>query len=226
MKLCTASYIANILLFIALVALALIECNPPKNVQVDNIDSTQYWKTKTGIAVASVKLTEEQLGQATMERDSLAELLQTKPKFIKSYYTIYQRSRDTIIGQGDPVIIYESSGQIKSLSEIFLSPWYAVQATIEASGNGSVADVQTYDTLTIVTREVSEGGLFNRKRFIEIDAINSNPHNIIEGLKTYRRPAPKPKKWGIGIVGGYGTMDAVSLRPFVGVGVQYNLIRF
>lgn len=53
----------------------------------------------------------------------------------------------------------------------------------------------------------------------------------LDSIKVYRlhttitRPAPKPKRWGIGMQAGYGATRQ-GLSPYIGVGVQYNLIGF
>ena len=37
---------------------------------------------------------------------------------------------------------------------------------------------------------------------------------------------PKPERWGIGIHLGYGMTIAPQLRPYIGIGISYNLITF
>lgn len=37
---------------------------------------------------------------------------------------------------------------------------------------------------------------------------------------------PKPKRWGIGIQAGYGINTDGHVRPYIGVGVSYNLVRW
>lgn len=56
---------------------------------------------------------------------------------------------------------------------------------------------------------------------VNLDSIRVNQRNTI--VERYIKS--KPKRFGIGIVGGYGlSKDGVS--PFIGVGVSYNLWRF
>lgn len=52
-----------------------------------------------------------------------------------------------------------------------------------------------------------------------------SPYISVIGIKSQKYDFPKPKKMGIGFIGGYG-MSKTGLTPFVGFGVSYNLIRF
>ena len=57
-----------------------------------------------------------------------------------------------------------------------------------------------------------------------------NPYVSINDIKSFKFDLPKPKKWGIGIVGAYGlgysSDKQVKLMPFIGIGVSRNFIRF
>jgi opacity protein-like surface antigen len=52
---------------------------------------------------------------------------------------------------------------------------------------------------------------------------------VIDKIKTFRlkKPEPpKPKKWWVGVQGGYGIKflyNRVQMSPYVGIGVSYNL---
>jgi len=55
-----------------------------------------------------------------------------------------------------------------------------------------------------------------------------NPYISITGISSFKFNAPKPKRWGLGIICGYGVnvVGQVKAMPFVGVGASYSLIRF
>lgn len=53
---------------------------------------------------------------------------------------------------------------------------------------------------------------------VSLDSIRVTQRNTI----VERYIQSKPKRWGLGIVGGYG-LSGYGLKPFVGVGVSYNL---
>ena len=112
---------------------------------------------------------------------------------------------------GGPLKInYPCPPQIKSLSEIFLDPYYTVQATIDKDGDSSFVEIQTYDTLSLVWKEVKEGNFFNRRNYLQVDVKNANQNNVVIGLQAYRAPTPKPNAWNrwmkpalIGAAAGY-----------------------
>lgn len=54
---------------------------------------------------------------------------------------------------------------------------------------------------------------------------SDNPFLNVSELNSMRFDLPKPKKWAIGIVGGYG-VTTKSLSPFVGIGLMRTMIRF
>lgn len=63
-------------------------------------------------------------------------------------------------------------------------------------------------------------------------AVVSGYRVNLDSIKVYQRNTiveryikPKPKRLGIGIVGGYG-LSKDGLTPFVGIGVSYNLFSF
>lgn len=65
-----------------------------------------------------------------------------------------------------------------------------------------------------------------------IDVLNQKElaQQIIEEkdnqINLYKNNKPKIKPFGIGIIGGAGSDFENGLKPFVGLGVSYNLIRF
>ena len=54
---------------------------------------------------------------------------------------------------------------------------------------------------------------------------NDNPYSSTEELKAYKLKMPKPKRFGLGIQGGYG-IGGYGLTPYIGIGLSYNIINF
>lgn len=218
--------------FIAVVILLAIlfrNCESP-TIVTKPVDSVFYWKDKYNNTVASLKGKEEQFGyKEKMLLDSIAKIHHVKPDRIKEYVTVYQKGQAVITTIEKPVITYVDSGkgkEIKSVFQMFESPYYLAEATIDLSGDSSRLALQTIDTLSIVWKEVREGKFLRKKNYLQLDVTNKNPYNYIVGVEAYRVPLPKPKKFGIGIVAGYGLGNNFQATPIVGVGVSYNLIRF
>lgn len=225
----TLIWVGVVAIAIVLVILFTRGCGDSTN--VTGVDSTFYWKDKYGNEVASKKGLEVQFGYKEKHLlDSIAEIHNVKPDRIKEYVTVYQEGKATIVTRDRPVITYVDSGkgkEIKNVFQMFENPYYLVEATIDLSGqDSSFALIETVDTLSVVWKEVREGNLFNKKRYLQLDVTNKNPYNHITGLDAYRVPLPKPKKFGIGVQVGYGFSNGIEPRVYVGAGIHYSVIRF
>lgn len=181
MKVSTLSYILNLLLAITLWILWAKCCKAPSGQATDNQqDSITYWKNKAGDTVASVLL----LAQVTRERDSMAKVLDIRPKTIVQYVRINTHTRDTIKGDGNTVVIRDTvTGDILSMSELFASPYYTAHATIQASGVGSELMLEVYDTISMVQRKVKGG--------VQLDIMLANPHSRVTGVMSFTVPVPR-----------------------------------
>ena len=62
-----------------------------------------------------------------------------------------------------------------------------------------------------------------------IDLYSNDPRITVNGAKTYRIKEDPPNRFGIGLSTGYGLGkdgNVIRLLPYVGVGLNYNLIEF
>ena len=57
-----------------------------------------------------------------------------------------------------------------------------------------------------------------------LDISDKNPYTVTKSQRSYIN-LPKQKKWGLGINAGYG-ISKNGLSPYIGLGVNYNLINF
>lgn len=57
-----------------------------------------------------------------------------------------------------------------------------------------------------------------------VNVINHNPFSVTKEIRSVYK-LPKPKRFGVGISAGYG-VTAQGLSPYIGVGINYNLINF
>lgn len=57
-----------------------------------------------------------------------------------------------------------------------------------------------------------------------LDVSDKNPYSITKSQRSYIN-LPKQKRWGLGINAGYGISKS-GLSPYIGLGVNYNLINF
>lgn len=199
-------------------------------------DSVQFYKNKLGQEVAAIKQREQDYYKAAEGYlDSIAKLHNTKSKLIEEIALLKLRGTVTITTPGKPTIVYKDTGSaylitlppVKYVEQDFSNKWYKafVHIPVDDSEDSSYMKLETFDELRYVVKEVKEGGLFNRRTYLQVEAINTNPYNRIEGLSVYRKPLPKPKKIGIGIQGGYGFSSSFKAAPYIGVGIQYSIIR-
>lgn len=216
-------------------------CNPPSPVQQtgDVIDTTT-WITDGGDIVSSLKGSPEAFAVPDKHyADSLAKVYKTKAKKLQEYITFLESSMSNVpavpgidIGyahDGDSVgpqyFPLPQSHQIISMHQVFKSPYYTADVMI---GDSSYLHLQSYDTVTVLWKRVKQSG----KRFLQLDVSTANPDTRVSGIKTYR-VYEKPKKWGIGLVAGYGisipngtTYGKPNPVPFIGIGLTRTLIRF
>nr|DAR82936.1 MAG TPA: hypothetical protein [Caudoviricetes sp.] len=57
-----------------------------------------------------------------------------------------------------------------------------------------------------------------------LDVSDKNPYTVTKSQRSYIN-LPKQKRWGLGINAGYGVSKS-GLSPYIGLGVNYNLINF
>ncbi|MDO5607639.1 MAG: hypothetical protein Q4G08_04190 [Capnocytophaga sp.] len=85
-----------------------------------------------------------------------------------------------------------------------------------------------YDVSLNMVRYDERKYFWNAKnRYVHI--YSDDPRVTIHGLKTFRIEHPKPRPFGLGVQAGYGWHIASgNLRPspYIGVGLQYDLINF
>ncbi len=225
----------SLLLFLIIAVMLMtgkLSCNKPPKV-VAPIDSTFYWKNRYEKEVASQRGYAQQF-ELVQRRiaDSLALAFDTKARLIKEWIMAYTRTQADIpavfesrqYDYAPPVIINntECPPQVKRMRQAFHSPYYDAQVQL---GDSSYLHLQGTDSITVLWKLVREGRLLNRRKLLQLDVSNANPDTRIIGLKSFRAGPIKPKRLGIGLQAGY-EFDGKRFRPYWGLGVSYNLIRF
>lgn len=85
-----------------------------------------------------------------------------------------------------------------------------------------------YDMGLNVARYSKRKWLFGKKEHY-IDVFADDPRVTIKGLKSYTIQEKPQKRFGIGISTGYGftiNQNNIQASPYVGIGLNYNLIQF
>lgn len=231
--------VSAVIMLVLVLFLWYLSCNKKSSVVPPAVnDSVTYWKSEFGKEFASRKASEDQFAIFNSEYlDSIANLIDSKTKLLREVAILKQKGTVTIKTPGAPTIVYKEKTDtipgecltVERVEQDFSSPYYKAHAVIPLNGDSSSLQLETYDTLAYVVRIVKEGGLFNRRSFLQIDASNANPDNKIIGMSVYRKALPKPKKIGIGFqVGGRVTVAKTfvpTVKPYLGFGASWNFIR-
>lgn len=137
--------------------------------------------------------------------------------------------RDTVYSN-DTVWIYPEYTSKINLGKRTDTSWW-VMTSVKANRDSTDIGISVENAYTVVigSEKKSKGfkGLFKPKiPFVEI--TNENPYTATKTLRSYQVKVPKPKRFGIGINAGYGIIldKKPVLRPYIGVGIQYNIVEF
>lgn len=128
---------------------------------------------------------------------------------VSSQTIVYKTIRDTV--------------QYSTTDSLF--PIYKAKYVDKWVSNDVVASRDSINFKLKVTNEYSAViGYYKRKPFV--DVINYNPYSTITVLRTYQVAAPRDKRWGVGLSIGAGFATDFKVRPYIGVGVNYNILKF
>lgn len=130
--------------------------------------------------------------------------------------TLVQNTAPTTITKTDTITKDNYIEVWPEYSKDFEDKWITTE--IRMNKDSSFLSLKSRDSLTIVI------GIDKKKPFAEITSYS--PYTEVKKLRTYQVSLPPPKKFGIGIQAGYGFSEGLKPRPYVGIGVSYNFIRF
>lgn len=61
---------------------------------------------------------------------------------------------------------------------------------------------------------------------VTLDKMEVFRRTVDRTVTIERTITPPPKRWGLGIQAGYGINTSGQVRPYIGIGISYNFIRF
>lgn len=106
--------------------------------------------------------------------------------------------------------------------DINLKDW--VKGTAFANKDSLKLKLNIKNEYSVIIGEESQGWFKPKKPFVEV--INKNPYSETIQLKTYQVQTKPIRKIGIGPGVYYGIGSNFQFQPFIGIGIQYNFIRF
>lgn len=116
--------------------------------------------------------------------------------------------------------------EANSLSPIYKSSFNLkgwVYGTSVARQDSTLLDLKIKNDYTILVVPTKSGFFRSIPGYVEV--INKNPYVDNTSLSSYRVALPKPKRFGLGVSAGYG-IGSNGLTPYIGLGINYNLINF
>lgn len=189
-------------------------------------DSTFYWKNLYGQAVASQKAMAGNFAykDERMQHvlDSVAKVYDTKTSRIQELVIATVRGianpkpvpgsveKDVEPVPGSP----DCPPVVKRMRGTFVGSHYLAGVQL---GDSSWMKIQTYDTLTALWKTKKEGGLFNRKTYLQLDLKFADTSRVITGLTSYRKMV-EPKQFAVAPQARLLYLDR-ELRPLAGLGL-------
>ena len=192
----------------------------------------ETWKDKDSLNHAKIQVLETEKVRdfiSIKSSDSTIVKLQALVKEyknkIKNQGSITHIGSETGIEGSAPTIITKIDSIYPTYTSNFnLKGW--VTGTTVSDKNKTTIDLKVKNEYSVIVGEERQGLFKPKKPFVEV--INRNPYTETTALRTYQVTQKPPKKFGIGPVAAYGVElnGTPSFGVFVGIGLQYNLIRF
>lgn len=205
-------------------------------------DSLKTWKDKEGNFKAKISVLESEKTEAFLKlhtSDStvlrLQDLVSKYKKQLDKKGSATIISTDADIDLTEPTIvyidstkpcepIYESKFEIMGTGKYKDTKW--VWGIINASKDSTTIGMRFHEEIDVIIGEEKTGflGLGKPRPFAEVTL--HNPFNKVTTLKTYSKSTITPKRFGVGPTLSYGIGSGFTPQVFIGVGVNWNLIKF
>lgn len=179
-------------------------------------DSISYYRDVEGILHSKISVIEDDYFLKLKLKDKeIVELqdLVKKYKNVKSATIIKTETKivekivnKTVLDTISNTPIYESSFNLKDY----------IWGNIVAKKDTTDIKINIKNDFNIVT--------YKEKNKLILDVSDKNPYSITKSQRNYIN-LPKQKKFGLGVNAGYGISKS-GLSPYIGLGVNYNLINF
>jgi hypothetical protein len=217
---------AIIVILAAVVAILLFRptgCGKGGTITRGTADSTIYWRNKHDQVVASQKALAEQFSvqdaRISHLLDSVARVYDTKSRNIQELVIATNKGLSRLKPSTRVEIDVDTVNvpgncppRVLRMRQQFKSPYYLAFVQL---GDSSYLDLHSIDTLTYLWKTVREGGLFNRKSYLQLDVTHANPDITITGLTSFRR-LEKVKQLSMGPETKVMFIDG-AVRPLAGI---------
>ena len=240
MKFDLQKWLLPITIIIALLFFQIRSCNKLKEQEKENSnlvnafnDSISHYVNKHNDDVATISVLQTSTANAFLavkSKDEEIKELQAVVKDYKKKLKVAGSSVTNITGStaisntGTTTVTPKDTVRVDSL--VYIYPEYTdslvnawVEYKMKMNKDSSKLDIHFVNKYSAII------GYDKRKPFV--DVINYSPYSKVEKLRTYQVRQPPPKRFGVGISAGV-TYDFIHSKaiPYIGAGINYNLIRF
>jgi hypothetical protein len=161
-----------------------------------------------------------------LEREAMRKLhLKTVNELTKMELTL-ELVRDSVKHNGQIITIHDTL--FKEKNAILLPfDFYEKNKFLDFSGRFDNNGKMSFNLKAPINLDVYTGIEKRTRKAITTITID-NPYVVINEIKSVKLDLPRPKKYGIGIVVGYGVTSKRPMEPsvLIGVGLSYNLLSF
>lgn len=199
-------------------------------------DTTTFYKNKYNQQVARNTVLESRsaktfLAIETKDKEILAlqQLVKDYKKQLKSGGSATNFTTGTTINNTTGTFVVVDTFSIIKNDTVHHYPIYAtefenewIHYNIDASKDSIGLKLQTTDKYSVVIGE--ERPKMFKKKVAFVDVISESPYTKVKSVKTYKvDDKRKPTRVSLGVQGGYG-LTIYGATPYIGLGVQFNLL--
>ena len=210
------------------------EARENANLIISLNDTLKTWKDKDSLSHTKIQIIETERTKDFLSLQSKDEEIIKLQKTVKQYEKQIKNQGSVTNFASETKIITKDSLVTDSVCgkcSFYFSnsnPWYSVDASIhptETSNQVSLSlDLKVKNEYSVIIGEEKQGLFKKPKPFVEV--LNHNPYSETKSLKTYQvSNNVRVKRFGIGPNISVGFNDK-GFSWFIGIGLQYNLIRF
>jgi len=179
-------------------------------------DSIQYYKDSYNVLHSKISIIEADNFTKINSKDKDIQELQ---ELVKRYKNVQAA---TVIKTETKIV--EKIVNKPILDTVFKETAYYSKFDLEGFVWGEIiAKKDSTDLILNIRNDFNIVSHYDKGKLV-LDVSDKNPYSITKSQRSYIN-LPKQKKWGLGISAGYGA-NKNGLSPYIGFGVNYNLLSF
>ena len=210
------------------------EAKENANLVISLNDTLKTWKDKDSLSHTKIQIIETERTKDFLSLQSKDEEIIKLQKTVKQYEKQIKNQGSVTNFTSETKIITKDSLVTDSVCgkcSFYFSnsnPWFSVDASIYPTKTPNQLnlslDLKVKNEYSVIVGEEKQGLFKKPKPFVEV--LNHNPYSETKSLKTYQvSNNVRVKRFGIGPNISVGFNDK-GFSWFIGIGLQYNLIRF